>query len=166
MGMRQIRADHYCLVMYPSMARLLLRELTYRARTLCYYIGANSNVLLPWYILRFAHLNTFSRDPRSPAAPRRIHSYTHSDDITAVHFLKPYAGRSYANLLLSASSDGLLCTSNPEEDDEDEAGLHVGNWGTSVAQAGWVYGRSNTPTIWSSSDMETFGTWSYEVRFF
>ncbi|KAK7695576.1 hypothetical protein QCA50_000212 [Cerrena zonata] len=102
-------------------------------------------------------------DPRSPAAPRRVHSYTHSDDITAVHFLKPNGGRSYPNVLLSASSDGLLCTSNPEEDDEDEAGLHVGNWGTSVAQAGWVYGQSNTPGVWSSSDMETFGIWSSEL---
>lgn len=103
------------------------------------------------------------RDPRNPAAPRRIHSYTHSDDITAVHFLKPSAGQSYPNIVLSVSSDGLLCTSNPEEDDEDEAGLHVGNWGTSIAQAGWIHGQSNTPRIWSSSDMETFGIWSSEV---
>lgn len=106
------------------------------------------------------------RDPRNPAAPRRVHSYTHSDDITAIHFLKPNAGQSYPNVLLSASSDGLLCTSDPEEDDEDEAGLHVGNWGTSIAQTGWIYGQSNTPGVWSSSDMETFGIWSSEVRFY
>lgn len=92
-----------------------------------------------------------------------MHSCTHSDDITAVHFLKSHAGRSYPNILLSASTDGLLCTSNPDEDDEDEAGLHVGNWGCSVAQAGWIYGKTGSPGIWSSSDMETFGVWSSEV---
>ncbi|CAL1701580.1 unnamed protein product [Somion occarium] len=102
-------------------------------------------------------------DTRNPAAPRRMHSCTHSDDITAVHFLKSHAGRSYPNILLSASTDGLLCTSNPDEDDEDEAGLHVGNWGCSVAQAGWIYGKTGSPGIWSSSDMETFGVWSSEL---
>ncbi|KAI0770747.1 WD40 repeat-like protein [Irpex lacteus] len=100
-------------------------------------------------------------DPRNPAAPLRTHTYTHSDDITAVHFLKSHG--SSQNILLSASTDGLVCTSNSDEDDEDEAGLHVGNWGCSVAQAGWVRGRSGAFGIWSSSDMETFGLWTGEL---
>jgi WD repeat-containing protein 89 len=66
-------------------------------------------------------------------------------------------------VLLSVSTDGLVCTSNPDEDDEDEAGLNVGNWGCSIAQAGWVNGHSGSPGIWASSDMETFSTWSSEV---
>ncbi|PCH41338.1 WD40 repeat-like protein, partial [Wolfiporia cocos MD-104 SS10] len=97
-------------------------------------------------------------DPRYPAAPLRTHSSTHSDDITAVHF-----SRVNNSTVLTISSDGLLCTSNADEPDEDEAGLHVGNWGCSVAQAGWVYGRSGSPGIWASSDMETFSAWSGEL---
>lgn len=106
------------------------------------------------------------RDPRNPAAPLRAHNYTHSDDITAVRFLKshhqPHAEAH--NILLSASMDGLVCTSNADEPDEDEAGLHVGNWGCSIAQVGWVNGRSGSPAIWASSDMETFSAWSSEVN--
>ena len=105
-----------------------------------------------------------SRDPRQPAAPLRVHSYTHSDDITAVNFLRsPYLGAVSHNILLSISTDGLISTSNPDEADEDEAGLHVGNWGCSIAQAGWVYGRTGSPGIWASSDMETFSAWTGEV---
>lgn len=63
-------------------------------------------------------------------------------------------------VLLSASADGLISTSNAEEDDEEEAGMHVANWGCSVAQVGWVGER-----IWGSSDMETFSTWSAEVSY-
>ncbi|KAI0723001.1 WD40-repeat-containing domain protein [Earliella scabrosa] len=96
-------------------------------------------------------------DARSPAAPLRVHSSTHSDDITAVHF--------YPNgdVLLSASSDGLVCTSNAVEADEDEAGLHVGNWGCSIAQAGWLHDTAGRPGIWASSDMETFSVWTNEL---
>ncbi|KAI0774019.1 WD40 repeat-like protein [Fomes fomentarius] len=96
-------------------------------------------------------------DPRSPAAPLRVHSSTHSDDITALHF--------YPNgsIVLSASSDGLICTSNSEDADEDEAGVHVGNWGCSIAQAGWLHDTAGRPGVWSSSDMETFGVWTREL---
>lgn len=102
------------------------------------------------------------RDPRNPAAPLRSHSSTHSDDITAVHF--SHLGSQ--NVLLSASSDGLITTSNPEEENEDEAGLHVGNWGCSVSQVGWINTTEHGPQasrIWASSDMETFSSWSNEV---
>ncbi|KAI9001307.1 WD40-repeat-containing domain protein [Trametes punicea] len=104
-------------------------------------------------------------DPRNPAAPLRVHSSTHSDDITAVHFFRPAVSSTphVGNLLLSASSDGLLCTSNADEADEDEAGLHVGNWGCSVAQAGWLHDRTGRPAAWASSDMETFSVWTTEL---
>ncbi|KAI0751452.1 WD40 repeat-like protein [Daedaleopsis nitida] len=96
-------------------------------------------------------------DPRSPAAPLRVHSSTHSDDITALHFYRN------GSLLLSASSDGLVCTSNAAEADEDEAGVHVGNWGCSIAQAGWVHDSAGRPGVWASSDMETFSIWTNEL---
>ncbi|KAI0356523.1 WD40 repeat-like protein [Trametes cingulata] len=104
-------------------------------------------------------------DPRNPAAPLRVHSSTHSDDITALHFFRPASSSTphTGNLLLSASSDGLICTSNADEIDEDEAGLHAGNWGCSVAQAGWLHDRAGRPAAWASSDMETFSVWTTEL---
>ncbi|KAI0637917.1 WD40 repeat-like protein [Trametes polyzona] len=104
-------------------------------------------------------------DPRSPAAPLRVHSSTHSDDITALHFYRPASSTvpNTGNLLLSASSDGLVCTSNADEADEDEAGVHVGNWGCSIAQAGWLRDREGRPAAWASSDMETFSVWTTEL---
>ncbi|CCM03383.1 uncharacterized protein FIBRA_05513 [Fibroporia radiculosa] len=97
-------------------------------------------------------------DPRNPAAPLRTHSSTHSDDITVVKF-----SRQSNSVLLSASSDGLLCTSNAEEVDEDEAALHVGNWGCSIAQAGWILKQNGSSSVWASSDMETMSIWSDEL---
>ncbi|KAF4602526.1 hypothetical protein EYR40_005737 [Pleurotus pulmonarius] len=104
-------------------------------------------------------------DVRKPNVPLRKHTYVHSDDITAVHFLKSPYGPVTAlpqDLLLSASSDGLISISNAHEDDEDESVLHVGNFGCSVAQAGWIY-DAESPRIWASSDMETFSVWSQEL---
>ena len=106
----------------------------------------------------------------TPAAPLLTHASTHSDDITALHFYRPSASTSSAtagngsnNLLLSVSSDGLVCTSRADEADEDEAGVHVANWGCSVAQAGWLHDRAGRPGVWAASDMETFSVWSAEV---
>ncbi|KAJ7656648.1 WD40-repeat-containing domain protein, partial [Mycena rosella] len=62
-------------------------------------------------------------DPRQPAAPLRTHSSTHSDDITVLRF-----SPDSPNVLLSASTDGLISTSTADEDDEDEAVVHVGAW--------------------------------------
>ncbi|KAH7888111.1 WD40-repeat-containing domain protein [Phlebopus sp. FC_14] len=101
-------------------------------------------------------------DPRNPAAPLRTHGSTHSDDITAVHFLKYGPSPSSRDVLFSTSSDGLICTSNSLEDDEDEAVLHVGNWGCSVSQGGWICDARGT-RVWAASDMETFSYWSTEL---
>ena len=117
-----------------------------------------------WVII----LMNVSRDPRNPVTPLRSHASTHSDDITAVHFANNTisSGDHNHNVLLSASTDGLLCTSNAREDDEDEAGRHVGNWGCSVAQCAWIHGRGSAPAIWAASDMETFSVWTREVSIF
>ncbi|KAJ6510228.1 WD40-repeat-containing domain protein [Mycena vitilis] len=96
-------------------------------------------------------------DPRSPATPLRTHSSTHSDDVTVLSF-----SPDSPNILMSASTDGLISTSTADEDDEDEAVIHVGVWNTSVSQAGWTHSSSGAK-IWASSDMETFSTWSGEL---
>ncbi|KAG2147991.1 WD40-repeat-containing domain protein [Suillus clintonianus] len=101
-------------------------------------------------------------DPRKPAVPFRVHGSTHSDDITAVHFLKNSPSPTSGQILLSASTDGLVSTSNSAEDDEDEAVLNVGSWGCSISQAGWIRG-SSTNRVWAASDMETFSCWSNEL---
>lgn len=105
---------------------------------------------------------SFSRDPRNPVARLRSHGSTHSDDITAVHFLKGEHTPSSDKVLLSTSSDGLISTSNVLEADEDEAVIHVGNWGCSISQGGWISNACGT-RIWAASDMETFSCWSNEV---
>ncbi|KAF9246848.1 WD40 repeat-like protein [Melanogaster broomeanus] len=74
-------------------------------------------------------------DPRNPVAPLRTHGSTHSDDITA----------GCGKVLLSTSSDGLICTSDALEEDEDEAG-------------GWIHDARGT-RVWAASDMETFSYW-------
>ncbi|EAU82442.1 hypothetical protein CC1G_08193 [Coprinopsis cinerea okayama7 len=119
-------------------------------------------------------------DPRNPNTPLRTHTATHSDDITVLSFAPPGVSPklptasspsssphptpsgSLSNplFLLSASSDGLLSLSNANEDDEEEAMLLTGNWGCSIAQAGWV----GTKGVWAASDMETFSTWSCELE--
>jgi len=96
-------------------------------------------------------------DPRQPAAPLRTHSSTHSDDVTVLRF-----SPDTPNVLMSASTDGLISTSTADEDDEDEAVVHVGFWNTSVSQAGWMH-TSSGAKIWAHSDMETFSTWSDEL---
>ncbi|KAJ6567269.1 WD40-repeat-containing domain protein [Mycena vulgaris] len=99
-------------------------------------------------------------DPRQPAAPLRTHSSTHSDDITVLRF-----SPDSQNVLLSASTDGLISTSTADEEDEDEAVIHVGAWNCSVSQAGWIPSASGAK-IWACSDMETFSTWSDELDLF
>ena len=101
------------------------------------------------------------RDPRNPSAPLRTHSSTHSDDITTLSF----SSSSTDKIVLSGSSDGLITLSNANEDDEDEAVLHVANWGCSISQAGWIPGEGDAK-IWAASDMETFSTWTNEVGLF
>ncbi|KAI0254218.1 WD40 repeat-like protein [Lactifluus subvellereus] len=106
-------------------------------------------------------------DPRHPAAPLRKHTSTHSDDITTVRFPRS-SERSRNNLLLSGSTDGLVCISNADEADEDEAVLHVGNLGSSISQTGWIpsHGaarRTRAGGVWAATDMETFSLWSDEL---
>ena len=109
------------------------------------------------------------RDPRQPTLPVRTHSSTHSDDITTVSFLPDKGHANGRNILLSGSTDGLLCSSYADEDHEDESIIQVGNLGSSISQAGWINGGwaldRDTPqaAIWAATDMETFSTWTADV---
>jgi len=101
----------------------------------------------------------FYWDPRNTSKTLHVHSSTHSDDITALNF-HPTSPRT----LLSASTDGLLSTSDALEPDEDETGQEVANWGCSIAKAGWYSsGSQGEYNIWASSDMETFGLWKGDL---
>ena len=77
-----------------------------------------------------------------------------------MHFSRPSSSEGPRHLLLSGSTDGLVCISNAEEPDEDEAVMYVGNVGSSVSQAGWMPGQRG---VWAGTDMETFSVWSDEA---
>ncbi|KAF8189687.1 WD40-repeat-containing domain protein [Pholiota molesta] len=103
-------------------------------------------------------------DPRQPATPLRAHTSTHSDDITTLSFAPSRDPETNCNIILSGSTDGLLSTSNADEDDEDEAVIQVGNWGCSIAQAGWIHNDDpQKASIWAGGDMETFSTWKSDL---
>ena len=68
------------------------------------------------------------------------------------------------HLLLSGSTDGLVCISNAEEQDEDEAVVYIGNLGSSISQTGWMPNCATRTGVWAATDMETFSVWSDEVR--
>lgn len=128
------------------------------AKMLRLYFGESTARLFndPYFTSVYSSLIDRHRDRRNPSVPIRIHTSTHSEDIHLLAF-HPNEPR----LLLSGSGDGLLSISNALEDDEDEAIVHMGNWGCSVSRAGWSLSAEG---IWSHSDMETLATWNTEVR--
>lgn len=103
-----------------------------------------------------------ARDVRWPEKPLHTHSSTHSDDVTCVRFQPP--GKRSGEVLLSASTDGLVCTTDARQSDEDEAVLRVGNWQKSVSRCGWIGdGAGAGDVVWAASDMETLALWSGEA---
>ncbi|KAK2462339.1 hypothetical protein APHAL10511_005645 [Amanita phalloides] len=132
-----------------------------RQPLLCFDVSPDGMTVAAGTKLRGADAKIHYWDPRNPFVPLRTHSSTHSDDITTLSFLPSTS----SNLVLSGSSDGLISVSNADEEDEDEAVLHVANWGCSISQAGWIHepigqGGAN---VWAASDMETFSTWTNEL---
>ncbi|EJD00973.1 WD40 repeat-like protein [Fomitiporia mediterranea MF3/22] len=132
-----------------------------RAPLLCCDASPDGFLVAAGTVLQGEDASILYWDPRNPVAPLRQHTSTHSDDITAVQFSQ----RGTEAALLSASTDGLLCISNPHEADEDEATIHVANWGCSISKAGWIPQNSPSegPQIWATSDMETLSFWSNEL---
>ncbi|PWN52829.1 WD40 repeat-like protein [Violaceomyces palustris] len=78
------------------------------------------------------------RNARQP-----LHQYTesHSDDVTSLHF-HPEPGHS--DVLLTASTDGLICAIDTKVQDENDAVIAVGNTNSSVARANWGGGRNES----------------------
>jgi WD repeat-containing protein 89 len=99
-------------------------------------------------------------DIRFPERLLRTHTSTHSDDITNLAFVPVLE----SEILLSGSTDGLLSSSNPFEDDEDEAVINAANWGTSISKTGFIHQAGKIQHVWTASDMETFAIWNLEVR--
>ncbi|KAF8592782.1 WD40 repeat-like protein [Ramaria rubella] len=124
---------------------------------LSFDVSSDGHTLAAGTDLQYDDASIFYWDPRNPAQPTHTHSSTHSDDITTLHFHP-----TFPKLLLSASTDGLLSTSDAREQDEDEAAHDVANWGCSIARAGW-FKRDAGYGVWASSDMETFGLWNDEL---
>ncbi|KAN0065313.1 hypothetical protein ACQY0O_001149 [Thecaphora frezii] len=73
-------------------------------------------------------------DARNPGAPLFRYTESHSDDITSLRF-HPSPG--HADILLTGSTDGLVCAIDTTVQDEDDAVIAVGNMGSSVARVGW-----------------------------
>ncbi|KAJ2375547.1 hypothetical protein IW150_002490 [Coemansia sp. RSA 2607] len=92
-------------------------------------------------------------DVRGGAQAVRSFENSHSDDITQIQFSQHKASQ-----MLSGSTDGLLCTFNVDEADEDEALLFVANTGSSVAKCGYFGPESQF--IYAQSDMETLQLWT------
>ncbi|KAJ1797393.1 hypothetical protein LPJ59_003172 [Coemansia sp. RSA 2399] len=95
-------------------------------------------------------------DPRAAAAPIKVFENSHSDDVSQIHCCP-----SAPNQFLSGSTDGLLCTFDVTQADEDEALLYVANTNASVAKCG--YFGPNSQFIYAQSDMETLQLWTSDA---
>ncbi|KAJ2772882.1 hypothetical protein IWQ57_001566 [Coemansia nantahalensis] len=95
-------------------------------------------------------------DVRAAGAPARAFEDSHSDDVTQIQCC-PSASKQF----LSGSTDGLLCTFDPTQPDEDDALLYVANTGASVARCGYFGPESQF--IYAQSDMETLQLWTVEA---
>ncbi|KAI8325281.1 WD40 repeat-like protein [Martensiomyces pterosporus] len=88
--------------------------------------------------------------------PLKVFEDSHSDDVTQIQ-CHPSLNRQF----LSASTDGLLCTFDVSQMDEDEALQYVANTGASVSRAG--YFGPDAQFIYAQSDMETLQLWTNEA---
>ncbi|KAJ2784910.1 ferroxidase fet3 [Coemansia javaensis] len=95
-------------------------------------------------------------DPRAPGAPVRAFEDSHSDDVTQIQ-----CSPSAPKRLLSGSTDGLVCTFDLGQPDEDDALQYVANTGASVARCGYFGPESQF--IYAQSDMETLQLWTSEA---
>ncbi|KAJ1729582.1 hypothetical protein LPJ61_003454 [Coemansia biformis] len=95
-------------------------------------------------------------DLRAAGAPVGTFEDSHSDDVTQIQCC-PSASKHF----LSGSTDGLLCTFDPSQPDEDDALLFAANTGASVARCGYFGPESQF--IYAQSDMETLQLWTSEA---
>ncbi|KAJ1956673.1 hypothetical protein GGI12_005248 [Dipsacomyces acuminosporus] len=96
-------------------------------------------------------------DTRSSAGrPSKVFEESHSDDVTQIQ-CHPSLPRQF----LSGSTDGLLCTFDVTQMDEDESLQYVANTGSSISHAG--YFGPDAQFIYAQSDMETLQLWTNEA---
>ncbi|KAJ1788176.1 hypothetical protein IWW46_001961 [Coemansia sp. RSA 2440] len=95
-------------------------------------------------------------DPRAAGEPVKVFEDSHSDDVTQIH-CNPNAPKQF----LSGSTDGLLCTFDLAQPDEDDALQFVANTGASVSQCG--YFGPDAQFVYVQSDMETLQLWTTEA---
>ncbi|KAJ2323097.1 hypothetical protein GGI00_005724 [Coemansia sp. RSA 2681] len=95
-------------------------------------------------------------DPRAAGRPLAVFEDSHSEDVSQIR-CHPSASRQF----LSGSSDGLLCTFDATQADEDEALMYVANTGASVSGCG--YFGPDAQYIYAQSDMETLQLWTNEA---
>ncbi|KAJ2747050.1 hypothetical protein GGI20_000854 [Coemansia sp. BCRC 34301] len=95
-------------------------------------------------------------DPRAAGQPLAVFEDSHSEDVSQIR-CHPSAPRQF----LSGSSDGLLCTFDAAQTDEDEALMYVANTGASVSGCG--YFGPDAQYIYAQSDMETLQLWTNEA---
>ncbi|KAJ2037980.1 hypothetical protein H4S04_008451 [Coemansia sp. S16] len=95
-------------------------------------------------------------DPRTVAQPIAVFENSHSEDVSQIR-----CHPSISHQFLSGSSDGLLCTFDASQTDEDEALLYVANTEASISGCGY-FGPS-AQYIYAHSDMETLQLWTNEA---
>ncbi|PIA18155.1 WD40 repeat-like protein, partial [Coemansia reversa NRRL 1564] len=95
-------------------------------------------------------------DMRMAGTPSRVFEDSHSDDVTQIH-----CNKNSPSQMLSGSTDGLLCTFDLSQPDEDEALQFVANTGASVSKCG--YFGPDSQFIFAHSDMETLQLWTNEA---
>ncbi|KAJ2608561.1 hypothetical protein EV177_004916 [Coemansia sp. RSA 1804] len=121
---------------------------------LSFDISANNTFLVGGSILNDSYsANITFWDPRVPSTPVKLFENSHSDDVSQIHCCP-----SAPNQFLSGSTDGLLCTFDASQSDEDDALLYVANTNASVAKCG--YFGPDSQFIYAQSDMETLQLWT------
>ncbi|EPQ30929.1 uncharacterized protein PFL1_01827 [Pseudozyma flocculosa PF-1] len=99
-----------------------------------------------------AHVDIY--DVRSPAAPLFRYTESHSDDVTSLRF---HPSPHHADILVTGSTDGLVCAIDTTVDNEDDAVIAVGNTASSVARSGWGGGGSQVwgkPAATAQADVD------------
>ncbi|KAJ2726557.1 hypothetical protein GGI07_000499 [Coemansia sp. Benny D115] len=110
----------------------------------------------------YRHASICFWDMRSGGAPAKSFTNIHSNDVSQIH-----CSKKTASLVLSASTDGLVCTldamqQNDENNGEEDDVLgYVMNTGASVAHCGFF--GFDEQFIYAQSDMETLQLWSADA---
>ena len=98
-------------------------------------------------------------DQRNPQARLREYVESHTDTITDLQ-LHP----NLPNLLLSASTDGLINVFDTSQSDEDEALYQVINHRSAIARAGFMYPTTDIYSMGTDETLSFYALQSQEVE--